>query len=434
MPCAAQGRGGVGSRRAASGSRRAPALIAGAGTPIGLALARALHRRGVALVGASPALSDVGCRSRLWRSVLGVASLDASAWLETLHAAYLRHGPMVLLAADDGAVRVIAEHAAELAPMYRFVLPDAAVVDRLLDKSVFAAWAEQRGFPVPRTVVVSAPAELRAALRELSFPVMFKPMERTPGWQAVSRRDKVLRFGSAADAERLPFDPFAAADRFVVQEWIPGRDSDVRFCLTYRDRSGRELAVQTGRKITQWPVDIGTSALAVTERDPELRALTRSLLDAAGHVGFGSLEVRRHTGDGRLLITEPTVGRPNMQTGLAHAAGVDLAWVAYRDALGRPPAAEAVTEVARREAIWVHETAFPCSVVAAVRRRRLNARALLGALADLVRLRRRPVGAFASLRDPGPLVLELLRIADRGIGPASAPAPSAGRSAEPPPR
>lgn len=382
-----------------------PGLIAGAGTAIGLAIARGLRGTGVPIVGASHTPTAPTCRSKLWHSVLQVSAPTTEAWLATLRAAHARYGPMVLFPADDAVVRIVAEHADELATQFHFVLPDLPTVDRLLDKSVFHEWALANGFPVPRTAIVHNPGQLRAALSEMTFPVVFKPVERTPQWQDFSKYGTAYRFETAADFERLSFAPFDAAERFVVQEWIPGRDSDVYFCLTYRNHNGEELAAQGGRKITQWRVDTGSTALAITHQDAELHQLTRRLFDAAGHVGFGSLEVRRSTRDGRMLITEPTVGRPDLQTALAAAAGVNLVDMAYRDALRLP----APPSRPSREVIWIHETAFPRSVLVAARRRRLDGHTLLAAL----RSRRTPTGAFFSDRDPLPLVLETAKIANK---------------------
>ncbi|MGH3976584.1 MAG: hypothetical protein ACRDS9_25190, partial [Pseudonocardiaceae bacterium] len=243
--------------------QRSPVLIAGAGTPTGLAIARGLRDTGVPIVGASLTPTAPTCRSRLWHSVLPVSAPTTQAWLATLYAAHARYGPMVLFPADDTVVRIVAEHAGDLATQFDFVLPDLPTVDRLLDKSVFHEWALANDFPVPPTAIVTNPEQLRAALHEMAFPVVFKPVERTAQWQDFSRYGTAYRFDTADDLERLPFVPFApfdAADRFVVQEWIPGRDSDVYFCLTYRNRNGEELAAQVGRKITQWRVDTGSTA------------------------------------------------------------------------------------------------------------------------------------------------------------------------------
>lgn len=378
-----------------------PALVAGASSPVGLAVARGLSHMRIPLVGLSAERQAPCCRSRLWHDMLTVRELTGSAWLAALRSAHERYGRMVLFPADDLTVRLVAEHAAELATMFDFVLPELPTVDLLLDKSIFHNWALANDFPVPRSVIVGNRGELRSAMLELSFPVVFKPFERTLAWQSLSMHDTVHRFDSAADLDRLSFDPFEAADRFILQEWISGRDSDVYFCLCYRGRHGDELAALVGRKITQWPVDVGSTALAVTHRDAELHKLTRRVLDAAGHVGFGSLEVRQDVRDGRMLITEPTVGRPDLQAALAAAAGVNLVEVAYHDAVKLP----APPGPPSREAIWVHETGFPRSVLVAIRCGRLDHRALLAAW----RARRAVSSAFGFPSDPQPLISEVAR-------------------------
>ncbi|HZA17423.1 MAG TPA: hypothetical protein VE645_11130, partial [Pseudonocardiaceae bacterium] len=145
-----------------------PVLIAGAGTAIGLAVARGLRDTGVPIIGASLTPTAPTCRSRLWHSVLQVGAPTTQAWLATLHAAHERYGPMVLLPADDIVVRIVAEHASELATQFDFVMPDLPIVDRLLDKSVFHEWALANDFPVPHTAIVNDLGQLRAALREMA--------------------------------------------------------------------------------------------------------------------------------------------------------------------------------------------------------------------------------------------------------------------------
>jgi predicted ATP-grasp superfamily ATP-dependent carboligase len=332
-----------------------------------------------------------------------VSGRSDEAWLVSLQEAHERFGRMVLMPADDPAVRLATRYAGELSRMFEFVLPSADTVDRLMDKVEFHEWATEHGFPVPRSCVVHGDRELRGAMTAMGGPVVFKPFERTsPYWLDDPWPRSVYRFDTPDDVDRLGFDPFARVERCLVQEWVPGRDSDVFFCLTYRDREGKELAAQVGRKILQWPVDTGSTALAVTHHDTELHALTTRLLDAAGHVGLGALEVRQDRRDGRVLITEPTVGRADLQTTLAAAAGTNLVDIAYRDALHLPPP----PEIPVRDAIWLHETGIPRALIVAGRGHRLDGAALLAA----VRHRRAPATAFSAVADPAPILLEIARM------------------------
>jgi predicted ATP-grasp superfamily ATP-dependent carboligase len=383
-------------------------LVAGADSPTGLGVARALHAEGPTIVGMTTDPSASPCRSALWREVLPAGDGSETDWLAAMRTAASRYGRMVLIPVADEVVDLVARHSSALAAHFDFVLPGAGVVQTLLDKTEFHDWAVRQGFPVPHTEIVTDEAELAAALDRITYPAVIKPFERTPRWQVVSPRHKAYRLDSPSDLDRIGFRLFDVAPRYVLQQWIPGRDSDVWFCLTYRDREGRTLGQQVGRKLVQWPVGTGCTALATTGEDEELHVLTQKLLDAAGHVGVGSLEVKRSSADGRFYITEPTVGRPNLQSNLATAAGVNLTLLQYRDACGLPTG----PVPAPRRALWVHETSLPRAVAVSIARRCLDVRAIVaGVHGSTAR-----TAAFSAPRDTRPLRTELARLARKAVG------------------
>jgi predicted ATP-grasp superfamily ATP-dependent carboligase len=298
-----------------------------------------------------------------------VADDSEREWLEALLKLSTRHPRQVLFPVQDTVVDIISRNRELLSEHYRFVLPEHPTVQLLADKSAFAPWAHANGFPVPRTHVVSSPDELDAALNDATFPVVLKPPVPNQRWHNAGGRKKNYRLNSPAAVANMPFQLFDISDRYVVQEWIEGNDSDVHFCLVYRDRSGRELTYQTGRKLVQWPVGTGSTAICTTTEDPSLHRLTQQLFDRAGLVGLASVEVKRDRRDGRYYITEPTVGRPNLQSNVATAAGRNLAVVAYHDARGM----SADMGLSRRcNAIWLHERNLPQALIVAALRRQLN--------------------------------------------------------------
>jgi D-aspartate ligase len=92
---------------------------------------------------------------------------------------------------------------------------------------------------------------------------------------------------------------------------------------------------------------------------------------------------------------------------------VNLPELAYLDAVRRPVPSPAVSPEPVREAIWIHETALPRSLAVTLRR---DQPAVRRVLAEVLRIRRRPVGAFWAARDPRPLVAELVRTAGLAAG------------------
>jgi len=379
------------------------AVVTGAESPTALGVARALDRRGVPVYGLSSVPKSPCCRSRVWRHIVPVPPVGQNRWLLTLLDMAVRlRVRAVLIPSQDELVEVISTNRDVLAQHYDFVLPTQDTVTMMLDKAAFHVWADALGLPVPETQIVSTRRELEAALRRADFPLILKPHLRTAEWQQRSPREKAFRLSCASDLCSLPFELFDGESRYMLQKWVSGMDSDVYFCLVYRNRSGRELGYQVGRKLVQWPVDTGSTAACISDVDESVHRLTNSVFDAAGLVGLGSLEVKRDRESGRWYITEPTVGRPDLQSGLATARGVNLSMMAYLDASRRNP------ELSRPSpdvALWVQESTFPRALLWAIRKRRLDHRSLIASAmhADTV------ASAYFSRGDLLPLMSEVLQ-------------------------
>jgi predicted ATP-grasp superfamily ATP-dependent carboligase len=379
-----------------------PVVITAADVRVGLGLARALRGLGVPIYGLASDMNSPCCRSSAWTEIEARAGDPEHGLVDSLLKLAARHPEQVLFPAEDDDVDLVSRHRDVLTRHYRLVLPGHSTVRLLGDKSAFAAWARENRFPIPRTQVVSSPDELDAALDGMTFPVVLKPAFKSRQWLGAGGKKMHYRLNSRGTVAEMPYGLFGAADRYVVQEWIDGGDSDVHFCLVYRDRSGRELAYQTGRKLVQWPIATGNTALCTTTDDPALHRLTERLFDRAGHVGLGSLEVKRDARDGEYYITEPTVGRPNLQSNLALAAGLNLAVVAYHDACGTSVATEPPR---RRNALWMNERNLPAALVVAARHRQLDVVEIVRAL-----VRCRAMGfAYGAAGDLRPLLAGLAR-------------------------
>jgi D-aspartate ligase len=344
-----------------------PVVVTAADNPIGLGLARALRGLGFPIYGLAFNPDNPCCRSVAWSDVRAVVGDREQTLVGALLELAERHRLQVLFPTEDDDVEIVARHRELLDPHYRLVLPDHRIVRLLADKADFGVWAEKNGFRIPRTCVVSSAAELDAALAGMSFPVVLKPPVRDQKWTNAGGRKAHYRLNSPVAVADIPFELFDASDRYVVQEWIEGRDDDVHFCLVYRDRAGREVAHQTGRKLVQWPVGTGDTAMCTSTEDPTLHRLTDQVFDRAGMIGLGSVEVKRDRRDGEYYITEPTVGRSELQSNVATAAGLNLAVIAYHDACGR----SAETPRRRRNAIWLNERHLVRALVVAALRRQL---------------------------------------------------------------
>lgn len=326
-------------------------LVFGAQHPTGLMTARSLRDCGAEIIGL--AYGDSPClRSSIWSSLI-MLEQNSEALLQAVRniAAQRSTGKVMLFPAGDESVKILSDHRYELPPSCILILPESATVDLLLDKSQFYPWAEAHGFPVPRTVEVKNIPELDTVIQEIGYPLLLKPLYRDSAWDQKFPDNKVFILETAVDSEQLPRDLFAVAPVMLAQQWIPGTDAEVFFCLVCYDQQGRLINHFCGRKLMQWPPLGGSTAVAISDEKEESRELTQAVFDAVGYKGLGSVEFKKDPRDGKLYIMEPTVGRNDFQSDLAVVGNVNLTLLAYYNALGmaQPPKSK------RRPSAWICE-------------------------------------------------------------------------------
>jgi len=155
------------------------------------------------------------------------------------------------------------------------------------------------------------------------------------------------------------------------------------------------------------PFLAGVNSLAVGHPVAEVERLAAEVLASVGFRGIGSVEFKRSSRDGRLYIVEPTVGRVNLQSGIATAAGVNIPFIALCDALGLPlPESGAV----RTDQRWLDERSDLDSARYYVQRGSLTRMAWLRSL------RGPRTHLYFSLTDPLPFCCLAIGLAARVVG------------------
>lgn len=319
-----------------SAAETIPALVVGSELNA-LGIVRSLAAGGVQTHVLGPA-SGVAMRSRYARchalDDTGGAALTAA--LLRL-AAGMGAGPRpVLFLTEEKSVRTVSQQRAQLLPHFRIALPDAGVLDALMDKTAFQTQAQALGGAIPRAVSVSREADL-ARLAELRYPAVLKPAYKHYGYGAVFQKAYVVQSAQEAAQRWRAIAPVLAD--LIVQEWIEGGDSAIYFCLQYIGAGGDTVASFTGRKLRSWPPSIGgtASCIAAPEHAAELTALTTDFFRAARFIGMGSMEYKRDERDGRFYMIEPTVARSDFQEEVATLNGTNIALAAYRHETGGAP-------------------------------------------------------------------------------------------------
>ncbi|UCC26327.1 MAG: hypothetical protein JSU98_04330 [Gemmatimonadales bacterium] len=314
---------------------RPPVVLVGLDSMQGLQAARELHSRGVPVIAVAadprhPACSTNTCERIVHADTSGPELVET---LMTLGAGL--QGPVLLLPCQDKSVRQISRNRRALGAHFTLVLPPEDVVELLMDKDAFYAYAAEQRLPIPRTMELADRADAERAAREMDFPCLLKPRARTNEWDRNTRL-KVFKVETPERFLELYDRCSPWADRLIAQQWIEGDDDSLYSCNCYLDRESRPLATFVARKLRQWPPEAGSSCLGEEVRNDEVLETTLELFQALGYRGLGYLEMKRDVRTGQHYIIEANVGRPTGRSAIAEAGGVPLLFTAYCDAMGLP--------------------------------------------------------------------------------------------------
>jgi predicted ATP-grasp superfamily ATP-dependent carboligase len=127
---------------------------------------------------------------------------------------------------------------------------------------------------------------------------------------------------------------------WLVQEIIPGAESEITLFGGYMDTAGEPRQAFTGRKLRQYPPGFGSASLVTGEQCAETLALTVDFLRRIGFRGICGAEYKRDPRDGRLKIIEINP-RPTLWFQATHDAGKRITEAAVRDLAGGQARADA---------------------------------------------------------------------------------------------
>lgn len=295
----------------------------------GLSEARALNRFGIPVIGVDERMRRYASYSSAWSGVVLTEEFNGPGLIDVLLRLAVECGrrPTLFLSTDE-QVKVIAQHGGRLRDAYNFDFPSRETVDLLMSKESFTAFAAEKGWPIPLTIAATDRNELIDKMRVLRYPAVLKPRVKNLAARTHSSQ-KAYRCNDAEAVLRAYDDIAQWEPEVVVQEWIPGTDADVHYSFHYFASDMREICTFEGHKIRQWIPEVGNTASSEPVDPPRVSDLSREILTTVRCCGFCSVEYKRDPRTGQYFITEPTVGRVNLQLGTALANGADLVARAY---------------------------------------------------------------------------------------------------------
>lgn len=300
----------------------------------GLGVIRSLGQNGLRIIGVD-FKSNVGCISRYARSRKCPHPLFREReFIEWVRSNFSSDHPMPVFITQDDFLWVFSRHREIMSEYFVFNMIDHSLMESIADKYQQRLLALEAGIETPNTWRVNESSDLLKIRDQVSYPVVIKGLDVNAWRNAVSRDTKVYL---ANDAEALTSILQRTLEKKVstlVQEVIPGPDTNhFKYC-SYTAADGKILCEFTLRKIRQNPVRFGIGAVVESIHSSELTELGRKLFSGIGYTGVGSAEFKLDQNEGTMKLIEINP-RYWQQISLATACGINFPYINYLDLLNR---------------------------------------------------------------------------------------------------
>lgn len=252
--------------------------------------------------------------------------------------------PLLLVAGYDHLVRIMINHAEELQAM-GYVFPDltAAQLDQASLKDNFYALCDELGIKYPQTASIDCsqgPGTIDTFLDTvaemgLKYPNILKAGDgaawantRFPG------RRKVHFLQEPRQLKAVITQAIHAGyvGSLIIQQFIPGPDSNLRILSQFRDRTGANALTGLAEVIVEDHAAglEGNSRAVVAATDAPIEKQGARLMDALDWHGFGMFDIKIHqtTGEPYFLEMNPRLGRHHYYLTVA---GANPATYLYRE-------------------------------------------------------------------------------------------------------
>ena len=243
-----------------------------------------------------------------------------------------------LVGCGDHYARLVSENKPQIEERWYTPYLDFELLDDITQKERFYEICEEIGVPYPKTVYLDC-GDKTATVDDGGFmyPVIAKP-SNSAAWHYAEfeGQQKVYLIHSREQLEALykQLQETTYDKLLIVQEFIPGDDTQIRILSTYLDAAGDPIFMVGGRVMVEdhSPTAIGNPAVIVSE---QLDAVSDDALRFMRHVGYrgmANFDVKYDERDGTYKFFEINT-RPGRSSDFVRQAGINFAQVQVDDVL-----------------------------------------------------------------------------------------------------
>ena len=150
---------------------------------------------------------------------------------------------------------LIARHRERFEPHIRVPIPQIEHIEQVHNKGTFAAYAADRGLPMPRTWMPKDAADFESIAPDVELPAFVKLREAASG--VGIRKGDTLDELKSTFAEFVEHFKLKEADYPIIQQGVAGDD----YCVTTLFNRGEMVASMTYRGLRAFPADRGATVM-----------------------------------------------------------------------------------------------------------------------------------------------------------------------------
>ena len=235
---------------------------------------------------------------------------------------------LLLVPCGDNYIKLLVRNQDKLRGVYEFECIDEPLLMRLSLKESFYQVCTEYGFSFPKTTTCTY-ENYKGFTLPVDFPVIIKPSNSVAYWNChFPHKKKVFVAQSRKEFDAILDAIYSSSykDHLIIQEYIPGDDSNMRVMNCYCGRDKKVKLIALGRALLEEhsPEGIGSYAAIISDSDEKLSQQMKDFLEGIGYVGFANFDMKYDARDGSYKLFEMNL-RQGRSSFFVTAAGYNLA-------------------------------------------------------------------------------------------------------------
>lgn len=223
---------------------------------------------------------------------------------------------LILMGCTDEYAELIIDHRDVLKEKYIVPYINSELKNKLIEKELFYQMCEEKGLDYPKTFIYSKGDKIENF--GFNYPVIIKPSDSVLYWQFPFEGMKKA-YVANNEKEFIEITSTIYKGKYdknlIIQDFIPGDDSNMRVLTCYSDQHGKVKMMCLGHVLLEehTPKGIGNHAAIITEYDGPLMEKFKTFLEDINYTGYSNFDIKFDTRDNTYKVFEINLrqGRSN---------------------------------------------------------------------------------------------------------------------------